>query len=186
MSIPELVYRNRSAEAMTWAADVQARHEQIVKDRLAWMDAMYEDAGVPADHPDRGAYFGGHVYTHQLTGLAWPADAPLPRGWYRPVKSPELIRPRASSQKQLQTLTRYSQPDQRAELSDQLGMRGRAFAGLSYLACGVRLEKDAVWVFWGTAAVAPEVEPRALEYGWERVPLRDVLQRFTEEELATF
>jgi len=180
MTVPALVYRNSTPELLAWAADVQARHVQTTQERQVWMDALYDTAGVPTGDPTRVAYFQGH----RFSGLGWPDGVDLPRGWFRPVKTPQLIRPRASNKRLEKELQRYSQPDQRRELEELHGMRGRAFSGLGLYSCGVRLEEDAVWVTWGTQGVTRELEPAATEHGWERVTLVQYLQRFGEEEAA--
>lgn len=172
-----LVYRNDAPEVLAWFEDFKARMIAAREKRTDWMAALYDAHGVPDDETVRGAFVRGE----RFSGIAWPKDTDLPRGWYRPVKTPELIRPKGGS-KASKDMTRFDLPDMRRELNERFGMPRVIFHGLGMFSPGVRLEDDGAWVTWGSKDVVDQladIEAR----GWVRVPLVEFIARFGEDAL---
>jgi len=185
MSIPHLVYRNTRPELLAWREDVQARLRACGDARDAFLDRFCTEHGGPPQG-ERGTFSRGT----ECTGVAWPQDTPVPKGWRRPADDPRLIRPHLSTRigkaAQLE-LDQLRWPDVQEELSRLHGMRSWAAPPMTgrYYTPGVRLEEDAVWATWGTQDVAADVEPDATGHGWERVSLVEYLQRFGEGDSTT-
>jgi hypothetical protein len=176
-----LVYKNATPEAMAWAEDFKARTRKTLDARAEWMSALYDAHGVPDDEQSRGAF----VREETFSGLAWPNDCPLPNGWFRPVKTPQLIRPlgnRKAGKVALAEMAKLNYPDARQEMRERLGMPGHAFVGLGLYRPGVKPEDDAVWVTWGTRD-ASDVIGNVASFGWQRVPLVEYIARFGEDAL---
>jgi hypothetical protein len=172
-----LVYRINTAEAMAWAEDIKVRTIATREARADWMDKLYNAHEVPDDDSVRGAFVQGK----QFSGISWPKGTDLPRGWYRPVKSPELIRPKGGS-KASKDLRRFDLPDMRRELNERFGMNPVVFHGLGMYSPGVRLEDDGVWVIWGSKDFADQLHD-VEAHGWVRVPLTEYIERFGEDAL---
>jgi hypothetical protein len=172
-----LVYRNSTPEIMTWAEDFKSRTIAAREARMAWMDALYSAHGVPEDESVRGAFVQGE----RFSGISWPTDTNLPRGWYRPTKSPELIRPKSGS-KASKEIHHFDLPDMRHELNERFHMKPVVFHGLGMFSPGVRIEDEAVWVMWGSRDVADQLG-EAEAHGWVRVSLVDYIARFGEDAL---
>ncbi|WP_100499392.1 hypothetical protein [Geodermatophilus chilensis] len=183
-----LIYRNATPEVMAWAEDYKARAQQVAAARWGWMADLYDAHGVPDDTPDsdariRGAFTRGCAFS----GLSWPDDIPLPDGWFRPVKTPQLVRPRANTKAgktALAEMARFDRPDARRELRKKFGMPEHVFAGSGLYTSGVRMEDDGVWVTWASRDVAHEKEMANVgDHGWERIPLARYIDRFGEDDL---
>jgi hypothetical protein len=176
-------FRNDGPDVMAWATDYKARSTQVHTARYEWMTALYDAHGVPED--DRGAFVNGE----RFSGISWPTAIPMPEHWFRPVKTPQLIRPRAkgAGNRILKEMGQFDRPDARRELSSQFGMPQFLFAGAHLYTNGVRFEDDGVWVTWGHKACADEIannEHYDVEaHGWVRVPLVEFIERFGEDAL---
>lgn len=178
-----LVYRNSTPEVMAWAEDYKARAERIAAERWEWMRTLYDAHGVPDDDKVRGAFTRGCTFS----GLAWPKDVPLPDGWFRPVKTPQLVRPRQNvkaGKDAAAQMARFDRPDARRELSKRFGMPEFVFHGSGLYNHGVQFEDDGVWVTWGDRGIADEKDMADVEsFGWVRVPLTEYIERFGEDAL---
>jgi hypothetical protein len=178
-----LIYRNDSPDALTWAEDYKARSSSIHKARWEWMARLYDEHDIAEEA--RGGFTRDRSGT--FSGISWPTDVPLPAGWFRPVKTPELIKPRSNTapgKRLWKEMARFDQPDVVAELRERFGMPEVVFAGLHIYSAGVRFEDDAVWVTWGDRKVADLIDAEKLaEHGWVRVPLVDYIKRFGEDAL---
>lgn len=189
---PRLAYRLSTPEALAWAEDYKARVVAVKDARHDWMDKLYDAHGIPGEHDGkvRGAFVRGEAFS----GLAWPKDAPLPDGWFRPVKTPQLVRPKESTKAgkvAAKEMRQFDTPSMRGEIRKRFGMPDHLFAGNGLYTCGVRLENDGVWVTWASRDVEDELnDPKVMRHhpgfegaGWVRVPLAEYIVRFGEDAL---
>lgn len=180
-----LAYKNETPEVLAWSVDIQRRIRENNEARYEWMKVLYDAHGVPeSDDPKvRGAF----LRDDEFSGIAWPRDIELPTGWFRPADTPQLIRPRRTTKATkgvLAEMASLNRPSIRGGLQRRFGMPAHTFAGSGLYTNGVRLEDDAVWVFWGSRDVAHEKSLEKIgEYGWVRVPLTEVIERFGEDIL---
>lgn len=187
MTAALLVYRNSTPEVMAWAEDIRARERKVLEDRLVWMRAIYDAAGVPDPEPyDKNVRSAWIRNGGAFIGMSWPRelDDQLPEHWFRPVKDDHLVRPRATGagKKIIAEMRRFDRPDARRELEQKFGMHGVTFAGTGLYSCGVHYEDDSVWVTWASADVAEEKWAQNVgDHGWVRVPLVEYIGRFGED-----
>lgn len=178
-----LAYRNNRPDVLAWAAEYKTRSQSVHSARYEWMSALYDAHGVPDDDKVRGAFMRGGT---TFSGISWPDDVPLPDGWFRPVKTPQLVRPRGSvkaAKAALADMARFDRPDARRELRAKFGMPDFVFHGSGLYNCGVRMEDDGVWVTWAERGIADEKEMAQVgDHGWERIPFVEYVQRFGEDE----
>lgn len=176
-------YRNSKPEVMAWAEDYKRRSTEVHQARYEWMSALYDAHGVPED--DRGAFVSGE----RFSGISWPRNTPLPEHWFRPVKTPQLVRPRAKGQgnKLLKEMAKFDRPDARNELQKRFGMPVLLFVGAHLYTNGVRFEDDGVWVTWGARecadAIEKDKEHDIAAHGWVRVSMVEFIERFGEDAL---
>ncbi|MCU1617369.1 MAG: hypothetical protein JWO98_4909 [Frankiales bacterium] len=174
-----LVYKNERPEVLAWAVDVRGRITKNNAARFEWMTALYDAHGVPDDDKVRGAFSRGC----EFSGISWPDSVPLPAGWFRPVKTPQLVRPRHNSKAALAEMARFNRPDARGELAKRFGMPEITFVGNGLYTNGLDFtQDDAVWVTWGTRDAVDKLGD-VESHGWVRVPLVEYIERFGEDAL---
>jgi len=178
-----LVYKNESATAVSWMQDYKRRYKAKRTEVMDWLDRFCDaHGGPPKAERATWSYNDG-----RLTGIGWPRESDVPKGWRRKPDNRDQIVPHRGSRVGKDAdklLAQLSGPFLDDEVEKQLGMPRRAWViehSRSYR-YGLRMEDDALWVTWGSRDCAEKLGDVAA-HGWVRVPVAEYIERFGEDAL---